>query len=328
MVTIHYQYYPHIIDAVFAYAPPASLAVMAMTCREWRQRCLGQFHHITDLRVLKAHLVLRADLRLPALNHGYNAVILGKDELPLLAGCRVMDITSSPSPGTCWSMPNLDTLRYRCHLGRVLNLPTRQIVCQGSFSPMTKANPTVKRLVIHSRRDDSGYGMPFCAVNGPNLSGLTGLQQLVLIFEDPPLALNNFANNASESGSDNGSNHGGESINDGVGNNSGESNDGSDSEDEFDWSPAADRKWMLSVIRATIQCALELHATVVLVGTEMWSRRSFNGLQLGIERVYVGEAEVLAHCCPITLMTVNAYRSYIGEKEWAVETDWNNPLTP
>lgn len=327
MVTIHYQYYPHIIDAIFAYAPPASLAVMAKTCREWRQRCLGRFYHIFDLRVLKAHLVLRADLRLPTSKHGYNAVILGKDELPLLDGCRVMDITSDSSPRTCWFLPNLDTLRYRCHLGRVLNLPTRQIVCLGSLSPMTKVNSTVKRLVIHSR-DDNGYGMPFCADNGPNLSGLTGLQQLVLIFEDPPSALNNFANNASESGSDSGSDHAGESINDGVGNNSGESNNGSDSEDEFDWSPAGDRKWTLSVIRATIQCALELHASVVLVGTEMWSRRSFNELHLGIERMYVGEAEVLAHCRPITLMTVNAYRSYVGEKEWAVETDWINPLTP
>lgn len=148
--------------------------------------------------------------------------------------------------------------------------------------------PVVKRLVLYS-----GGPSPFLYSNTyPDLSGLTSLEELVILFHDVPSALEGYDYSDSESDSD------------------------SDDDDCMD---IYDGPWLLRVVEWAMYSALEQGAKVILVGTENWEPHAVRGLKL--EHHFQMDD-------PITLMTLQQYRELVGEKEWAVETDWLNLLTP
>lgn len=186
MLTINHLYYPGIIDSIFQHAPPASLVVMAQTCRKWRQRALGTYYHIRDMRAPKAS---RIQVNLCKPND--IKVELDKTTVGLLAGCKVLDLRKSAADGLCACMlrflPNLDTVRYFVDAAFksmddwFILIPARQLVLQHWMFPIFTRAPQVKRLVLHCGVLDTIWK------SGPvNLSGLVELEELVLLFEDAP----------------------------------------------------------------------------------------------------------------------------------------------
>lgn len=185
MITIPYTYHPLIVDLIFDYSSPASLVVMASTCRAWRQRCLDRFRHVVDLRISADPL--RAKLFLPVrcvdgntATVGHQAVVLDRSQMGLLNGCRVLDVKAHPWLEPRWLPPSVDKVRYFSGMGGQPTLPSSVIVCQGEIHQMTKPNPSVRYLLIHVGGET---GCSFYAAGYPDLSGLTGLQRLVMIFE-------------------------------------------------------------------------------------------------------------------------------------------------
>ncbi|EKD03101.1 hypothetical protein A1Q2_02550 [Trichosporon asahii var. asahii CBS 8904] len=285
MVTIDHLYYPHIIDALFTYSDPASLAPMAKTCRAWRQRCLDRFYHISDLRILQA-----PNIRLATLSdlHG-TRVSLSSRELALLAGCRVLDITSYHVTMRVWYLHNLQTVRY--HQGLVDYPPLRagQLVFKNELPPFRYRNTVAERLVIYF----TGRIEQLAWYNRV----LPYVRQLVFIFED-----NDYDEEDCPSTESN--------------------NDGQD-DSNLDHSMPA-----LRAIKSIIEEALNQPTAVVLVGTERWSLETFDALQLDIDRVYEHYDEHLHILRPLTLSTLGTYRKFVGEREWSVITDWTKMLCP
>lgn len=305
MVTIHPRCFLHITDAVFDYAPPASLVVMAQTCREWRHRVLSRYHHILDLRVLKTPLNLPTDFAYFATPHGTAGgrieEVLHRSELALLAGSKVLDITEM-HPFENYGFPldldlDLDTVRYHWGLPDQEAIPARQMVCQGEIMLHSDPNSAVKHVVVHGTESTNGV-YPFA-----RLWGLTGLERLTIIFEYMPLWLEQYDRTDSESDSDSFSVIG-------------------------PYDPDYPPKKRLHMIRDLIAAAENHDATIVLVGTERWSSDAFDGLELGIKREYDTDKSERTRHRRIVLATLDAYRRSIGEKEWAVQTDWSHPLTP
>lgn len=287
MVTIDHLYYPHIIDAVFAHCDPASLALMARTCREWRQRCLDRFYHISDLRILKA-----PNIRLATFDQDYGPrVSLSSRELALLAGCRVLDITSYHVTMRVWYLHNLQTVRYHRGLADYPPLRAEQLVFKNEFPPFRhfNRNTVAERLVIYftGRIEQLRW-----------YQVLPYVRQLVFIFEDK----DDYDEEDRPS--------------------TGSSNDGED-DSNLDHSMPA-----LRVIKSIIEEALTQLIAVVLVGTERWSLETFDALQLDIDRVYEHYDEHLHILRPLTLSTLGTYRKFVGEREWSVITDWTKVLCP
>lgn len=48
MATIDHLGFPHIVDLIFAFAPPESLAALGTACRDWRRRACAELHHLRD----------------------------------------------------------------------------------------------------------------------------------------------------------------------------------------------------------------------------------------------------------------------------------------
>ncbi|EJT51434.1 hypothetical protein A1Q1_07406 [Trichosporon asahii var. asahii CBS 2479] len=294
MTAIDHQYFPHIIDVIFDTAPPASLAVMARACREWRDCVLSRFHHVQDVRIEQVDGAIQTVFYIPTKsNEGvyYNHVGLTPNCLGLLAGCKILDITEDPSRRTIRELPNLDTVRYHFDWQAYTAISARQIVCAGHIYPIMEFDPTVKRLVIHS----GGSSDYFYSNTYPDLCGLTSLEELVLLFEDVLSCLEDFDYTEDEL---------------------------AEYSDE-DLSPDLDCPlWLLSTVEDVIHAGLEQGAKVLLVGTELWNTYAFGALKRGLMRTY--DIELTSADDGVTLMTVDGYRELVGEKEWEIETNFGS----
>lgn len=305
MVSLNHKTLPHLIDSIFDNAPTESLAVMAKTCVEWRQRSLSQFHLIRDLYIWQSSTTVSADFTYP----DRSFVELDQEELGLLAGCRVLCITELWKHKAseddlfelCRFLPNLDTIKF--HFGSLVwcfdsipALPVRQLVFENGMAPLVGCYSEIKRVIINFGGWD-GF-----EVEQMEFSALTGLEELILLFDGLPHQLQVCADYYSEY----------------------------DSEPVSDSSSAAEvrsevlehAKLQLRNIRRSVQAAIEQGATVILIGLEDWTQRHFDGLELGIERTYASPEDAFAHKLTVSLLTTDEYRDFIGEKEWAVQTSW------
>lgn len=305
MISIDHKAFPHLINSIFDSAPTESLAVMAKTCVEWRQRSLSQFHLIWDLYIWQSSTTVSASFTYPDLT----SVVLDQDELGLLAGCRILCITE------LWKhraseddllqvlrfLPNLDTVKcYSGSLGwcfeRIPAIPVRQLMFENALPPLVRSCSDIKRVIIN-------FGEPdIVEVEEMDLSGLTGLEELILLFRSIPYALEVCADYYSEYDPD--------LVSD------------SSSAVEVRSEGLERAKLQLRNIRRSVQAAIEQGATVILIGLEDWTQRHFDGLELGIERTYASPEDAFAHKLTVSLLTTDEYRSFIGEKEWAVQTSW------
>lgn len=292
MVTIPHWCFLDIIDEIFDAAPPASLAVMAKTCHEWRELALSKFYHVHDLRIEATEDSFVARLWAPIGRPEplyYDGLVLTGTELSLLAGCKILDITEDPSHRSIQHLPNLDTVRCHFDVGTHHSIPARQIVCEGHIYPIETANPTVKRLVVYS----GGHNDYFYSNTYPALDGLTSLEEMVLLFEDVPSCMEDFDYTRAEVAY---------YLDD-------------DMEPELECP-----LWLLSTMEDVIFAGRDQGAQVLLVGTEQWTAQAFDALKGRLERMFDDDE-------PISFVTVKEYRAQVGEKEWAIETDFEATFT-
>lgn len=304
MVTIHHSAFPHLIDMVFDFADPTALLLMAKVCRGWRDRVLRKFHHVCCLSVIDALPdVLSISLDYP----GQRQLKFGKEAVGLLAGCRVLDVGEDEPPsrfvhnasGKPFNLlPNLDTVRYSTTSD--VTLFARQLVFNDGWSPIATGSPIVKRLVVHWS-DDFGYEWEYVDVGS-----LSGLQDLIIINECVPGELEPYNNGALDI----------------------ESLVVHDHISVVDL-PANEPhpRVQLNALRWTVKGALSSGVTVILVGMEELSPKVFDAIGLGVEQIYVSGEVAFSSQGSLSLMTIEGYRDFVGEKEWAVQTNEDN-LTP
>lgn len=182
MVSIHHLYFLHVVDAVFEFADPAALAVMAQTCREWRRGSLSVFHTICGYEILEEYpkptVVVWDQLDKVVFFRGWA-------QLALLSECRVLDIrdSSKARPERVTFLRKLETIRYHRHLDgqqvthESLPQPVSQIVCQNNVYSFGSPIPAMKTLVVHCAKPYPHLSM---WANKPDFSGLTGLLRLVM----------------------------------------------------------------------------------------------------------------------------------------------------
>ncbi|EJT51431.1 hypothetical protein A1Q1_07403 [Trichosporon asahii var. asahii CBS 2479] len=314
MLSIHHQYFLHVVDAIFKHASsvPPSLAIMAQTCREWRRRSLSPFHTIRGYQILEEH----PKPTVVVWDQFDNVLFFrGRSQLALLADCHVLDIRdishAKPEPATF--LPNLKTVRYQAHLdpervtSRTEPFGAKQIVCQNHVYSFDCPSPAVNTVVIHCAEPHANlriWGADLVSEGRVNLSGLSELTRLIIIFEKP---LHDAI-------------HDGKSIiNIVIAKDSTLSRKG--------WHSKGEPCKQLRLIRRLMQAAVHVGAAVVLVGTEAFSdddvaeihRFDFEG------RIHAGADEPKGW---YSFVTLDAYRRDVGEEEWAIQTCWDGPLFP
>lgn len=303
MVSIHHTYFPHIIDTIFDCAEPGSLAVMARTCRAWRRRCLSRFY-VVRCRHGSGSL---ADLPVVIWDQYDRELHFSENsELALLAGCHILDIVGHTKPDPNRFFPNLKTTRY--HSTKAVDtgvtaeapaLPVDQIVCQAEVLPFDSRCPTVKQLVIHCAAKYMSSWNGHDEPGDADFTGLPNLERLVVIFETVPIDMVEFH----------------------------EGYDETDNPESVYFDPERSDN-QCTIIRRIVAAAHAQNAVVVLVGTEGFAADAFSAIRLGVERAFDSHESAMKSTRPITLVTLDAYRHGVGEKEWAIQTCWDKPLTP
>lgn len=306
MVSIHHEYFLHIIDAIFDYAEPAALAIMARTCRKWRHRCLSQFYVLHEFCYIDQSPVAAIETR-----NRFDRVQLlkGNAELALLAGCKVIDIDTFFRPQPLWHA-DVDTVRFRRGLEtditfEILPLPVRQIVCQNVAFSFEFRQPAVKSLVVHCAEPDASLlSWNHEDVGGEaNLTGLSGLERFVLIFEDVLEGVVEYEEEEQDTVSESSSSY---TLNP-------------------DFGPQVIQ---LRTTRNLIAAARQQGAIVFLVGTESFSPDAVAALELGSECTLESYENALKSSHPIHRVTLESYRRSLSEQEWAIQTCWDKPIHP
>lgn len=313
MVIIDHSTFPHIIESIWSYVAEddyAAKAVMAKTCREWRQWALHAFHHIVNLRV-KSTWTLSFEWS----RYNLQTITLRYAERGLLAGCRFLDIYYDREEDAwgdtgladlCRFLPSLDTVRFalsedQCQGQPVI--PARQLVFSGVLPTLLNGCPEIKRIVIHMN-----YQERYQVLDWPDLSELTGLEELIFIFEEPPWDLEVYEYAESDSDSDSGT-------------------DG-DINTPYQSRNRLCPKLQLRTIRYTAQAALRQGANVIITGMEEWGQRLIDGLKLGIQWQIVPAEKAFASQNTLSLVNLCDYESFVGEREWEVQTIWDFRLWP
>lgn len=113
MAGIDYPCYSHNLDVIFEHAHPSSLAIVARTCRKWRQLSFARFHHIENVPVFKPIFP-----RVAVHHNRLGCVPFGRRGLGLLVWCKVLDmgdlLYAKQEPVTF--LKTLNTVLYCAHL--------------------------------------------------------------------------------------------------------------------------------------------------------------------------------------------------------------------
>ncbi|EJT51432.1 hypothetical protein A1Q1_07404 [Trichosporon asahii var. asahii CBS 2479] len=311
MVCIDHAYFPHIVDAIFdAIGDPATLAAMAQSCREWRRRCLSLFYAIRGYYILEDDPVPTV-----VVWDQFDRVLYfeGRSQIVLLSECHMLDFRSDSqiNPEPAWFLFKVGVKRYVRHVSidveyEAPQVPVQHIACQNDVPAFDFWNPAVKLLTIHCAKPEAKlrcWDRWGGCHEEAELTGLTSLERVVVIFEHTFEDLVEYEHESDYAVSPNSS--------------------------SYTLNPyESDAYNHLRHVRNLIAAARQQGAELFLVGTESFSSDAVADLRLEDGYSLQSYQSALDSDRSIHLVTLESYRRGIGEKEWALQTNWRDPLFP